>query len=92
MKQILLNYLFVLVLPAVAGATLRFLLRRKKWGGALTAIALGAASVAAWVIAVHPPVLGSELYGLRAVQFTAAFFAAVVTSGILRLKRITKNK
>ena len=67
MAQILLNWLVVFILPLLGGGLVRFLLRRRRRAWLFTLAAAAGALAALWV-ALHPPVLGSELYALRFCQ------------------------
>lgn len=65
--RIFMNYMVIFVAPLLFGGMLRFFCRRFSKAWLVTVIAL-VLSAAAWVVAMHPPVLGSELYILRTVQ------------------------
>ena len=66
MGQIILNWLAVLFLPLLLGAAMRAACRRSSKAWLITA-AGALLSAAAWFTACHPPILGSELYGLRTI-------------------------
>lgn len=61
------NYMVIFAAPLLFGGMLRFICRRFSKAWLVTVIAL-VLSAAAWVVAMNPPVLGSELYILRTVQ------------------------
>ena len=87
MDQILLNYLFVFIGPALVGLLLRlcFLrIRRAYW---VTA-ALVLLAAAAWVVAHVVPNRGSELYGIVATQMTCAAAASLLVGLLIRLCRL----
>ena len=65
--QLFLFYLVIFVAPFLFGEMLRFFCRRFSKAWLVTVIAL-VLSAAAWVVATHPPVLGSELYIFRTIQ------------------------
>jgi len=85
MKQIVINFLFVYGLPVIIGTAVRILLRRsdKSW---LATAAFAALTLAGWIIAGAVPAGGSELYGILAVQATAAFVSSLLTGLVLKLK------
>ena len=86
MKQIILNHLFLWVLPMLAGLTVRFLLRRIKRPYFVT-IAFAVAALSAWVATATIPSHGSELYGLQAVQTSSLFAASLLTGLTLRERK-----
>lgn len=79
-------YLYIIVLPLILGAALRFLLRKRKksW---LFSLLLAVIAVVALLRALFPPVLGSELYALRFVQAISMLTGSLVTGGVLRIKK-----
>lgn len=83
--QILINYLGIFILPFVLGGTARFLCRgfSKAWLISAAALVL---SLAAWLAARNPPVLGSELYILRTVQ-CVCFMTGSLLAGLLVKRR-----
>lgn len=86
MKQILLNYLAVFVLPLLFGALLRLAAGRRKyaWLVSLAALLL-AASLALY--ASTNPIPGNEGPGLRAVQAAIAFIGALVAGCVFRFRQ-----
>ena len=84
MKQIIFNYLCVLIIPALIGFLVRFLFRRAKKGSLITA-ALIALAVLSWIVATVIPSHGSELYAIRAMMVTSASVAALMTDMVIRL-------
>ena len=81
-RQVLLNYLFVFVLPLVFGGALRFACRKYSRAWLVTAIA-AVLSLAAWVIARDPPVRGSELYGLCTIQLVCCMTGSLLVGLLL---------
>ena len=85
-KQIILNYLFIFVLPLISGGCVRFFCR--KWSKAwLVTVVPALLTIAAYVAACNPPVLGSELYGLRTVQLCCFTIASLIVGLIFRKKK-----
>lgn len=81
--QIFLNYLVIFVLPLLFGGALRFVCRRFSKAWLITVIST-ILSLIAWIVALNPPVIGSELYALRTIQlvcFTAGSLLAAGLSG-----------
>ena len=85
MKQIIFNYLCVLIIPALIGFLVRFLLRRAKKGHFIT-VALLALTILGWIAANVIPSHGSELYAIRAMMITSASVAALVTELVIQFK------
>lgn len=86
MKQIILNYLSVFVLPLILGGCIRFFCR--KWSKAWLITAFFALlTIIALVFACNPPVLGSELYALRAIQLGCLTAASLIVGIIFRHKK-----
>lgn len=85
MKQIIFNYLFVFIIPALIGFLVRFLFRSTKKGYSITAAWI-ALAVVSWIAAVVIPAHGSELHAIRAMMATSASVAALVTDLVIRLK------
>ena len=75
----------IVVIPLISGICARFVLRRYRYGWAVTAIAV-ICTISAWYVYCNPPVLGSELYGLRAVQ-ASCFTLGALAVGIISKKR-----
>lgn len=65
---------------------LRALLRRWRRAWWLSAV-LALLTILAWIVTLHPPVSGSELYGLRTIQALAMTVGSATTGLILRLRR-----
>ena len=84
MKQIIFNYLWVFIIPALIGFLLRFFFRRAKKGSLITA-ALIALAVLSWIVATVIPSHGSELYAIRAMMVTSSSVAALMTDMLIRL-------
>ena len=84
MKQIIFNYLCVLIIPALIGFLLRFFFRRAKRGSLITA-ALIALAALSWIVATVIPSHGSELYAIRAMMVTSSSVAALMTDMVIRL-------
>ena len=84
MKQIIFNYLWVFIIPALIGFLLRFFVRRAKRGSLITA-ALIALAVLSWIVATVIPSHGSELYAIRAMMVTSSSVAALMTDMVIRL-------
>ncbi len=87
-KQIFLNYLVVFVLPLLLGGGLRFFCYKfsKAW---LITVAAMVLSVAAWFVAMNPPVLGSELYALRTVQAVCLTIGSLLTGLFVKIRKKT---
>ena len=85
-KQIILNYLVIFVLPLISGGCVRFFCRKrsKAW---LVTVAPALLAIAAYVAACNPPVLGSELYGLQTVQLCCFTIASLIVGLIFRKKK-----
>ena len=75
----------IIVIPLIFGICARFVLRRYRYGWAVTAIA-AICTISAWYVYCNPPVLGSELYGLRAVQASCFTFGALAVGIISKIK------
>lgn len=86
MKQIIINYLVILVLPLVIGLATRIILQRFN-KGCFATILFAILTAIGWCVAITIPSQGSELYGLLAIQATAAFASSLVTGLVLRLKQ-----
>ena len=85
MKQIIMNYLGIFIVPALIGFAVRFLLRRSKKGSWITG-GLAILTVIAWIAANTIPTHGSELYGIVALMVTSALVGAFVTGLVIRFK------
>lgn len=86
MGQIILNDLFVFVVPFLIGTAVRLLCRRteKAW---LAALILAVLAVIAWAAACIIPSHGSELYGIIALAASSMAVGALLAGLIMRLKR-----
>ena len=86
MGQIILNWLAILFLPLLLGAAMRAACRRfsKAW---LITAAGALLSAVTWFTACHPPILGSELYGLRTIQAVSLTSGSLAAGLALRLKK-----
>lgn len=85
MGTIILNWSSVIVLPLLLGGAVRFVCRKNSKAWLITSVA-ALLSVAAFVIAQNPPILGSELYGLRTVQAVCFTLGCLVVGLIVRKK------
>lgn len=90
MKQIIINYLFILGLPIIVGLAVRILLRRFNKAYFVTVV-FAVLTLAGWVVVNVIPSHGSELYGILAVQATAAFVSSLLTGLVLRSKSKTSS-
>ena len=86
MQQILLNYLYVAVLPLFFGALLRLMADRWKYAWLVSLLALLLTAALA-IYASTNPIPGNEGPGLRAVQAACLFIGALVAGCVLRFKR-----
>ena len=76
----------IVFVPLALGAALRALLRRWRRAWWLSAV-LALLTILAWMVTLHPPVSGSELYGLRTIQALAMTVGPPTTGLTLRLRR-----
>ena len=76
----------IVFVPLALGAALCALLRRWRRAWWLSAV-LALLTILAWMVTLHPPVSGSELYGLRTIQALAMTVGSATTGLILRLRR-----
>ncbi len=86
MKQVIINYLFVVVIPFLMGLFVRILFRRRSKAWFVTAMALAAALIAL-IVAMTVPNHGSELYGLRFIQAACLMLGSVLSGIIMHIKR-----
>lgn len=85
-KQIILNYLVIFVLPLISGGCVRFFCR--KWSKAwLVTVVPALLATAAYAAACDPPVPGSESYGLQTVQLCCFTIASLIVGLIFRKKK-----
>ena len=85
MKQIIINYLFVLVLPIIVGLGVRILFQRFN-KAYFTTVAFAVLALVGWVVVNVVPSHGSELYGILATQATVAFVSSLLTGLVLKSK------
>lgn len=89
MGQIILNYLFIFVIPLLLGFAIRFFGRNIVRAYFITVFFMGLVVItrmAAWVIPSH----GSEQNALLAVQASCAAVASLLTGVVISLKRKLK--
>ena len=72
--------------PLALGVVLRALLRRWRRAWCLSAV-LALLTILAWIVTLHPPISGSELYGLRTIQALSMTAGSAITGLLLRLRR-----
>ena len=85
MGQIIINYLYIFIVPFLVGAAARFLFRRIKRAYRVTLVSMALAAIG-WFIFYAVPSNGSELYGIIALQLTSVAAGALLAGLILRLK------
>ena len=90
MKQIIINYLFVVGLPIIVGLAVRILLQRFN-KACFSTVAFAVLSLVGWVVVDVVPSNGSELYGILATQVTIAFVSSLLTGLVLKLKSKTSS-
>ncbi|MBQ9109424.1 MAG: hypothetical protein IJY02_05325 [Oscillospiraceae bacterium] len=88
---IFLNNFVVFVLPFLCGLLLRILLRKARLGWLVTVL-FALLAVITMVIAVDPPVSGSEYYGIRVCQCLCATGGSLLVGMILKLKRRKRDR
>ena len=86
MKQIVLNYLVIVIIPFLLGALIRFLFRKRSKAWLVTAITAFLA-VAAFIIERTVPNHGSELYALLVVQAVCLLIGALLIGAVTRMMR-----
>lgn len=86
MGQIIKNYVFIFIIPFLAGAAVRFLFRRTKRAYLFTLVFI-AFAVIGWIVAYGISTHGSEFYGLIALQTTSAAAGTLLIGLITQLKR-----
>ncbi len=91
MKQIILNYVSIFVLPILAGFAVRFFCRRLKKAWLVTA-AGAVLTVIALIVALNPPIAGNEGYGLITVSAACATAASLITGLVCRLINRKKSE
>ena len=90
MKQIIINYLFVVGLPIIVGLAVCILLQRFNKAYFAT-VAFAVLALVGWVVVNVVPSHGSELYGILATQATVAFVSSLLTGLVLKLKSKTSS-
>ena len=85
MKQIIINYLFIVGLPIIVGLAVRILLQRFDKAYFATVV-FAVLTIVGWVVVNVIPSNGSELYGILAIQTTITFVSSLLTGLVLRLK------
>ena len=90
MKQIIINYLFVVGLPIIVGLAVRILLQRFNKAYFAT-VAFAVLALVGWVVVNVVPSNGSEMYGILATQATVAFVSSLLTGLVLKLKSKTSS-
>ena len=85
MAQIILNYLYIFIIPVIIGFAIRFFTRKTKWSYWSTVFFV-VLSFVAWTIGYVVSLKGSELHGILALQATAAAIGSLVTGIAVRLK------
>lgn len=90
MKQIIINYLFVLGLPIIVGLAVRILFQRFN-KAYFTTVAFAVLALVGWAVVNVVPSHGSELYGILATQATIAFVSSLLTGLVLKLKSKTSS-
>ena len=79
-------YIVFMIIPLLLGALVRLWLRKSKKGWLLTAF-FALFTAAAIIVAYNPPVIGSELYGLRALQLGCVTLGAAAAGIFIRSKK-----
>ena len=85
MKQIILNYLYVFILPLLVGCLVRLLCCKWSKGWLITAAAAALALIA-FIVVLTVPNRGSELYGLRFVQAACLLIGSLLVGLIIKLR------
>lgn len=85
MVQIILNYLYIFIMPIIIGFAVRFFTRKINQAYWVTVFFV-LLSVVSWKIVYTVPSYGSEMYGIRAFQATAAAIGSLVTGITFRLR------
>ena len=85
MKQIIINYLFIVGLPIIVGLAVRILFQRFN-KAYFTTVAFAVLALVGWVVVNVVPSHGSELYGILATQATVAFVSSLLTGLVLKSK------
>ena len=85
MAQIMLNYLYIFIVPIIIGFAVRFFTRKTKWSYWSTVFFV-VLSFVALIIAYVVPSRGSEMYGIWVLQTTTAAIGSLMTGIAVRLK------
>ena len=85
MVQIILNYLYIFIIPIIIGFAVRFLILKINQAYWVTVFFV-LLSVVSWIIVYIVPSNGSEMYGIWALQATAAAIGSLVTDIAVRLR------
>ena len=78
------NFSYIFILPLILGGLIRFLLRKRSKAWIMT-IVFAVGAFAAYLVAMDPPVAGSELYGIRLMQSFCLFNGSLITGCFVRL-------
>ena len=90
MKQIIINYLFVLGLPIIVGLAVRILFQRFN-KAYFTTVAFAVLALLGCVVVNVVHSHGSELNGILATQATVSFVSSLLTGLVLKLKSKTSS-
>ena len=90
MNQIIINYLFVIVLPIIVGLVVRILSQRFNKACFVT-VTFAISALVGWIVVNVVPSNGSELYGILATQATISFVSSLLTGLVLKLKSNTSS-
>jgi hypothetical protein len=85
MVQIILNYLYIFIIPIIIGFAIRFFTRKINQAYWVTVFFV-ILSIVMWIIVYIVPSNGSEMYGILALQATAAAIGTLVTGIAVRLR------
>ena len=85
MKQIIMNYLVVVAIPALIGIVLRSAFHRSPKGCWITAV-FGILTAVGWVAANMIPSRGNEKYYIWALMVTCAFVGSGVIGLVYQLR------
>lgn len=90
MKQIVLNYLTIFIIPFLLGAFIRFLLRKfsKAW---LTTAFCAALLLVALIVKMTVDSHGNEMYGILLYQAVCLSAGALFTGVIMRMTKRKKS-
>ncbi|MBE6613364.1 MAG: hypothetical protein E7632_12845 [Ruminococcaceae bacterium] len=92
MKTIIMNYIYIFILPIIVGITIRILTARRRFGFLVTA-GLAILAVIGWCIAAANPIPGNEFFGILAIQESMACAASLVLGGVLTVRaRLKRSK